>query len=141
MKIELDWTGNIGFTATARQFTGMTIDEPEEFHGDDKGPSAVEYFGIGIGGCLGTSFAFCLKKMEVPVKTMPLTIDVGVHHSSEDEGGHLRVTDVAAEIEVALENEDDAELFDLCIESYKKYCVVTQSVIAGVPVDVQIKKA
>jgi uncharacterized OsmC-like protein len=141
MKIELDWTGNIGFTAKTRQFTGLAIDEPEEFHGDDRGPSSVEYLGIAIGGCLGTSFSYCLKKMEVPIKTMRISIDVNLHHVDMDGVNPLRVTGIAAEINVVLENDEDSELLDLCIESYKKYCVVTQSVIAGIPVDVQITKA
>jgi len=141
MKIELDWTGNIGFTAKTRQFEGLAIDEPEEFHGDDRGPSSVEYLGIAIGGCLGTSFSYCLQKMEVPIRAMNISIDVDLHHVDVDETSVLRVTGIAAEIDVTLENDDDSELLDLCTESFKKYCVVTQSVIAGIPVDVQIKKS
>lgn len=141
MRIELDWTGNIGFTAKTRQFDGLAIDEPEEFHGDDRGPSSVEYLGVAIGGCLGTSFSYCLKRMEVPIKTMSIAIDVDLHHEEIDDGNFLRITGITAEMNVTLKNDEDSELLDLCIESYKKYCVVTQSVIAGIPVDVQIKKS
>ena len=137
-RVELDWTDNIGFTATARQFSGLKIDEPVEFHGKDKGPSPVEYFAIGIGGCLGTSFAYCLKKMDVPFKGMKIAIDVDMHHADESGGGVLRITGVTAEINVTLEENGDEEVLDLCIDSFKKYCVVTQSVMAGVPVIVKI---
>jgi len=79
--------------------------------------------------------------MEVPIKAMSIAIDVNLHHVDIDDDSFLRVTDISAEIDITLENDEDAELLDLCIESYKKYCVVTQSVIAGIPVDVRIKKS
>jgi len=71
---------------------------------------------------------------------MKIIIDVEMHHADPDAGNALRIKQVNAELDITLENDDDADLFDLCTESFKKYCVVTQSVINGVPVRVDIRK-
>jgi uncharacterized OsmC-like protein len=139
MNVELDWTGGISFTAKARQFT-LKLDEPADFNGTDMGPSPAEYFATSIGGCLGTSFAYCLKNMEVPAKAIKISVNLDMHHSGENRNSPLRITGVSAAIDVTLVNPDDEEILDLCIESFNKYCVVSQSIMAGVPIDVKISK-
>ncbi|MFX0102937.1 MAG: OsmC family protein [Candidatus Hodarchaeota archaeon] len=140
MKIEVKWDGNVRFKAKTRQFSNIIIDEPAEFHGDDKGPSSIEYLGVAIGGCLGTSFSFCLQKMEVPIKDMDLVLDVKMTHVEEGDKNPLRIVNIDADINVTLENEEDEDILELCIEAFKKYCVVTQSVMGGIPVNINVKK-
>lgn len=142
MRIELDWMKGVAFTAKARQFT-MQLDEPEDFHGTDTGPSSAEYLGTSIGGCLGTSFAYCAKHVDLPIDAIKVTVDVELHHEDGDASsgkGPLRIVGIKADMAVTLQNDEDADVLDLCIESFKKYCVVTQSVIRGIPVDVKITK-
>ncbi len=141
MLIELDWKKGVAFSAKARQFT-LQLDEPESFHGADTGPSAAEYLGVSIGGCLGTSFAYCAKHVDLELDAIKVTVDVEVHHEENGSGGKgpLRITGIKAGMVVTLHDNDDADVLDLCIESFKKYCVVTQSVMKGVPVDVKITK-
>jgi uncharacterized OsmC-like protein len=140
MKIEVMWDGNVRFKAKARHFTEIVMDEPPEFHGDDKGPSSIEYLGVAIGGCLGTSFSFCLQKMEVPINDMCLVLDIKMTHVDQGESNPLRIVNIDADISVTLKNEDDEDILELCIESFKKYCVVTQSIMSGIPVHVNVKK-
>ncbi|NMC07262.1 MAG: OsmC family protein [Candidatus Lokiarchaeota archaeon] len=140
MRVEVDWTGGIAFTATARQFS-LQIDEPETFHGADTGPSAAEYLAIGVGGCLGTSFAHCARQVDLPIASIKVIVDVDMHHGGEDRTRPLRITGMATELVVTLKDESDMDVFDLCVESFKKYCVVTQSVISGIPVDVKVTRA
>ena len=139
MRVELDWTKGVAFTAKARQFT-LQLDEPESFHGTDTGPSAAEYLATSIGGCLGTSFAFCVKHVNLPIEAIKVTVDVELHHGGESGTDPLRITSMVAEIAVTLKDDSDADVFDLCIESFRKYCAVTQSVMNGIPVDVKITK-
>ncbi|MHA1681272.1 MAG: OsmC family protein [Promethearchaeota archaeon] len=142
MKIELEWTGNVGFKARTRQFNNIIIDEPKEFHGTDTGPSAVEYLGIGVGGCLGSSFTYCMQRMEVSVSSINIIMDVKLSHVNLEDGSTpLRIVNINAEILVKLQDPDDEDVLDLCIESFKKYCTVTSSVMAGIPVGVDVKMA
>ncbi|MBN2150844.1 MAG: OsmC family protein [Candidatus Lokiarchaeota archaeon] len=142
MRIELDWKEGVAFTAKARQFT-LQLDEPESFHGADTGPSSAEYFGVSIGGCLGTSFAYCAKHVDIQLKAMKVTVDVELHHEGANDGGGrgpLRIVGIKASISVELQDDGDADVLDLCIESFKKYCVVTQSVMMGIPVDITVTR-
>nr|MDO8117743.1 OsmC family protein [Candidatus Sigynarchaeota archaeon] len=141
MRIALQWLGGVGFKASTRQFKDIIIDEPPDFHGNDRGPSSVEYIGVAIGGCLGTSFAYCLQKMEVVARRIDLSLDVEMHYAGDEEKNPLRITNIDATITVELENPDDTEILDLCIESFKRYCVVTQSVMGGIPVNVHVSKS
>lgn len=140
MKIEVEWDGNIRFKAKTRQFSNYIMDEPPQFHGDDKGPSSIEYLGFAIGGCLGTSFTFCLQKMEVPIEDLKLVLDIKMTHVEEKEANPLRIVNIDVDINVTLEDEEDEDILELCIESFKRYCVVTQSVMGGIPVNVNVKK-
>ncbi len=140
MRVEVEWMNGIAFTAKARQFT-LQLDEPETFHGTDTGPSAAEYLAVGIGGCLGTSFAHCAKKVDLPIKAIKVIVDVDMHHSGDDGTGPLRITGMTTELAVTLKDDSDIDVFDLCVESFKKYCVVTQSVINGIPVDIKVTRA
>ncbi len=142
MLIELDWKKGVAFTAKARQFT-LQLDEPEAFHGADTGPSSAEYLGTAIGGCLGTSFAYCAQHVDLAIEALKVTVDVELHHEGGDASGGkgpLRIAGIKADMAVTLKDGEDADVLDLCIESFKKYCVVTQSVMRGIPVDVKITK-
>ncbi len=41
MKVLLDYTKDLHFKASARNFKDFNVDEPASFHGTDLGPSAV----------------------------------------------------------------------------------------------------
>lgn len=137
VQVNLDWNGNVGFVARARSFAGIQVDEPAAFHGDDRGPSAVEYLAIGTGGCLGTSLAYCLQRVDVRPAAITVSVDVDMHHPAE--GQPLAITAMHARIAVTLEDGEDADVVDLCIDSFRKYCSVSNSVIAGIPVDVDVR--
>jgi len=80
MKVSLNYTENLHFKASVRQFNDFNIDEPTSFHGTDLGPSSVEYLLIGIGGCLGTTFMYCLQKRNVKMKSVEIEIDGKLSH-------------------------------------------------------------
>ncbi len=43
MKVLLDYTKDLHFKASVRNFKDFSVDEPASFHGTDLGPRAVEY--------------------------------------------------------------------------------------------------
>ena len=81
MKVSLKYSENLHFTASARHFDDIHIDEPESFHGTDKGPSPVEFFLIGIGGCLGSTFAYCLQRHNVEIDALEVVVDGLLKHA------------------------------------------------------------
>ena len=58
MKVTLNHSENLHFTANARDFKMIPIDASESFHGTNLGPSPIEYLLIGIGGCISSSFVY-----------------------------------------------------------------------------------
>ena len=139
MHVDLDWTGNISFSASCREFTNITIDEPPD-HGENKGPTPAEYLGIGIGSCLGVSLAYSCQKCDLAIEKLTVGVDLTLEDVEEEGASLQRVTGAAAEIEIQLVNPEDKEILEMCLQSFEKYCVVTQSVMLGIPVTVNVKK-
>ena len=61
--------------------------------------------------------------------------------SHQGEGKPLRIVKINTKMDVTIAEDQDPEYIELCAEKFKKYCVLTQSVMQGIPadIDVQIK--
>ncbi len=44
----LKWTNNLGFEAKVKDFDTILLDDPAQFHGDDRGPSSLEVLCVGV---------------------------------------------------------------------------------------------
>ena len=138
MKVSISYSENIHFTAKARSFTGFHIDEPESFHGTDLGPSSTEYLLIGIGGCMGSSLAYCLQKRKIKIKDMEIIVDGKL--KVEGPKNHLRLAKVNVELFLSLKKGNSSQNVDTCINNFLEYCVLTNSVIQGIPIDIKVNK-
>jgi len=138
MKVSLNYTENFHFKASARQFKDFSVDEPTSFHGTDLGPSSVEYLLIGIGGCLGTTFIYCLQKRNVKMKSVEIEVDGKLSH--EGPKLLLRLTKVDVEIKFIPEENASSEEINLCIKKFREYCIVSNSIADGLPINVNCNK-
>ncbi|MFX1274552.1 MAG: OsmC family protein [Promethearchaeota archaeon] len=136
MRISIHLSENLHFVAKTRHFDTIHIDEPESFHGTDLGPSSVEYILIGIGGCLGSTLSFCLKKKKIEIKDLEIIIGGTLKHEGPNK--RLRIVRVNAEIFLATENSDSDEQVGFCINNFLEHCVVSNSIIPGFPIDVKV---
>lgn len=135
MKVSLTYSENLHFKASVRQFSKIDIDEPESFHGTDLGPSSVEYFLIGIAGCLVTTFAYCFQRRQIGLNDLKITADGKISHIGTKR--RLRLVTVDIEIHFALkDNNSPKEKVNRCIKEFKEFCVVTQSIQNGFPINV-----
>ena len=139
-RVVADLIDNITFNVKIKDFPEFLMDEPTSFHGNDRGPSSIVYLCVAIAGCQGTSFQFCLQKFGVELKTMRVIVEAEIHHVDEDGRTLLRITNISTKINVELKNEDDEEDLMECFEVYKKYCVVSASIINGINIDVDLVK-
>lgn len=137
MKVHINLVDNLHFKARARHFTDIDIDEPESFHGTDKGPSSVEYLLIGVGGCLGSSFNYCLQKNHVEIEELNVVVDGTLKHVGSDM--HLKLIGIDCEIFVKVKSEYD-ELVYKCIRKFKDHCVINESINQGIPLTTTIFK-
>ena len=137
MKVHLNFVNNLHFKAQTRHFTDIEMDEPESFHGTDQGPSSIEYLLIGVGGCLGSSFVFCLQKNNVEIENLNMVVEGTLKHVMPKM--HLRLIKIECEIIVSAKSEFN-HLIDTCVKEFKEHCVINESITKGIPLKTKIHK-
>jgi organic hydroperoxide reductase OsmC/OhrA len=112
----------------------LLLDEPAPL-GESRGPNASALLGAAVGNCLAASLLFCLRRSRVDVADMDVTVNVRVVRS---DAGQLRVGGIDVRIEPQLAPGGDTARFDRCKELFENFCIVTESVRNGIPVDVEV---
>jgi uncharacterized OsmC-like protein len=113
------------------QFAALEMDEPAPL-GHDRAPNAARVLAAAIGNCLSASLVFCMKRAKMPVQ-VHADVDVEI---VRNEARRLRI----GKIDVALHTDVPANdpALTSCITSFEDFCIVTQSVRHGIPVDVRV---
>jgi organic hydroperoxide reductase OsmC/OhrA len=134
--VELHFVRGYEFVATFKDNEGMqamVFDEPPPL-GEGSGPNAAAVLAAAVGNCLAASFAFCLRK--VRLEPVDLTASV-VAHVDRNPQGRFRVTSIDVELNPELLEGDQARQ-ERCENLFEDFCVVTESVRRGIPVNVKI---
>jgi organic hydroperoxide reductase OsmC/OhrA len=134
-KVELRFVRGYEFVAT---FDGgglppIVFDEPPPL-GEGTGPNAAAVLAAAVGNCLAASFAFCLRKVRLE------PVDVTAHvvaHVTRNEQGRFRITGIDVELAPEVLEQDRAR-FQRCEQLFEDFCVVTESVRRGIPVNVNV---
>ncbi|MEJ5366702.1 MAG: OsmC family protein [Bryobacteraceae bacterium] len=113
----------------------LRMDEPEPL-GRDSAPNASRVLAAAIGNCLTASLLFCLRKARV--ETGPAETRVHVR-LGRNERGRLRIAGVEVEIDPRFAP-GEREKAARCLELFEDFCVVTQSVREGIPVQVRVRE-
>ena len=138
MKVFLRRSENLHLLASARHFSGIHVDEPESFHGTDRGPSSVEYFLIGLGGCFGNTFTHCLNLNGVEVEDLEIEVDGKLKHVPPKM--YLRIVEITVHITLEAARGSDLDTIQHCIDTFQDHCVIQASILRGIPIHVEIKK-
>ncbi|TFF86428.1 MAG: OsmC family peroxiredoxin [Promethearchaeota archaeon] len=138
MKINLRYQGKQQFKADARDFKEIVIDEPESFHGDNQGPSPIEYFLIGIGSCIASSLVFCLNKEKIKFSNFEVVVEGKLKHK----GPNLRLKLVKIIIQINFRVLDDKskERVEYCMSIFESHCPLSDSIIQSIPIILQINE-
>lgn len=111
----------------------LFMDEPAPL-GKDAAPNAARVLAAAIGNCLSASLMFCMKKNGHEPKQIDATVHVELARNEER---RLRIG--AVRVELAPEvGAAEREAFDKCLGAFEDFCVVTQSVRAGIDVQVSV---
>jgi organic hydroperoxide reductase OsmC/OhrA len=135
-RVELRFVRGYEFVATFKDATGLepiVFDEPPPL-GEGSGPNAAAVLAAAVGDCLAASFAFCLRK--VRLEPIDLTATV-VARVDRNEHGHFRVTGIDVELNPQLLEGDPARQ-ERCQQLFEDFCIVTESVRRGIPVNVKV---
>jgi len=135
MKVKVQFSENLHFKASTRHFKNINIDEPESFHGTDLGPSPIEYFLMGIGGCIGATFAYCLQRKNGSIKKLEIIVDGKMRHIPPDL--HLKLIQIDIKIDFSLKGSISKDIIENCKLKFQKYCPITDSIANGIPVNIK----
>lgn len=138
MKIILNYSDKMHFNASTRQFHDIHLDEPESFHGTDLAPSPIEYFLIGTGGCIGSTFVFCLQKYKIAIKSFKIIVDGTLKHIGRKK--RLKLVKIDVDLVIKLNEAIPNKNFDLCCNAFQQYCPISDIITQGIPLKVKVSK-
>ena len=136
--VELRLVRGYEFVASFKDSEGLppiVFDEPEPL-GENSGPNAATVLAAAVGDCLAASFLFCLRKVRLDV--LDLTVNVAARVSPNPQG-RFRVTGIDVELTPEFSGVDRDRLVR-CERLFEDFCIVTESVRQGIPVNVKISE-
>lgn len=134
--IDLEWVDHLAFNVRwdLSDAPEVLLDEPPDLGGSGKGPNASRMVVAGVANCLSASLLFCLQKSRVDVRSL----SVRAHGTLQrNERGRLRLHSIRVEPLVRAGPDDLAKL-ERCVGLFEDFCVVTEAVRGGIPVDVRV---
>jgi organic hydroperoxide reductase OsmC/OhrA len=135
--VTLDLTDGFEFVATfddVPERPTFRLDEPAPL-GAGHGPNAAALLAAATGNCLASSLLFCLQKSRASVGGLKAQVSA---HITRNDDGRLRISHINVELEPDLQGDDLARL-ERCSALFEDFCIVTQSLRKGVPVNVTLK--
>lgn len=135
-QFEMEWVDHLAFNVKWDFYDSPDLftDEPPGMGGSGKGPNAARMIVAGVANCLSASLAFCLEKSRVDVKGMRIRCHGEL---TRNERGRLRLTSMRIEPVIDMP-EKDMKRLDRCLGMFEDFCVVTESVRNGIPVDINV---
>jgi organic hydroperoxide reductase OsmC/OhrA len=98
------------------------------------GPAPQELLAAAIGADLCSSLLFCMQKARLEPRDLSANVVVS---TARDEKGRLRIERVDVEL-VPTVTAEIREKMALCVESFRSFCTVSESVQQGLPVHVEL---
>lgn len=103
--------------------------------GKSEGPTPTRLLAAALVNCLAVSLQFALSKKGVTPKTVEAVAHVEL---GRNEQNRLRVQHVSVRVVPTVSADASAQAVDDAIDVFEDFCVVTQSVRAGVTVEVSV---
>jgi uncharacterized OsmC-like protein len=112
----------------------LLLDEPEPL-GRRAGPNAARLVAAAVANCLSASIVFCLRSK---FKQSPGSVKARATGQLErNERGRFRIARIDVDIALA-ERFGDMPHQERCLDQFEDFCIVTQSIRAGIPVNVRV---
>jgi organic hydroperoxide reductase OsmC/OhrA len=123
-RFEVDW-------GTSEAPRGRLDESPPIGRGT--GPNASRLVAAAVAHCLASSLLFCLEKSHAPVDALEATATAEIRRN---ERGRWRLARIRVRLDPRLPS-DSATQFRRCQGLFEDFCIVTESIRHGVPVDVE----
>jgi uncharacterized OsmC-like protein len=113
----------------------LLTDEAEPI-GAGRGPDPSRLLAAAVGNCLSSSLLFCLRKAKIETQGFACEVK---GQQQRNEAGRLRIRDLSVKLQPKLVNEADLSRINQCLGVFEDYCIVTESVRAGINVAVAVE--
>ncbi len=133
---DMEWVDHLSFNVRwdLPDAPQLLMDEPPDLGGSGRGPNASRALVAGVANCLSASLLFCLQKSRVEVDGLRVRASGTI---TRNERGRLRLTGIRIEPLLRL-SKGDSKKVERCLGIFEDFCIVTESVRSGVPVDVRV---
>ncbi len=111
----------------------LLLDEPPPL-GKDRGPNPSRLLAAAVGTCLSASLEFCLSRSKIQLDGLVTEIHTEL---VRNERRRLRIGKLSVTLRPSLHASPAA--IDSCLQTFEDFCVVTESVRHGVPIDVHVE--
>ena len=134
--LEVEQTEDYAFQVRfdKEEFAPLTLDEPAPL-GKESGPNASRILAAAVGHCLSASLLFCSRKGRIGIGPIHTRVRGQL---ARNERGRWRVAKLHVEIDAHFPEAEKQNALR-CLDLFEDYCIVTQSVRQGIPVEVSVK--
>ncbi|MDR7519011.1 MAG: OsmC family protein [Armatimonadota bacterium] len=113
----------------------LTVDEAPPI-GRGQGPNPARMLAVAVGHCLSSSLLCCLQKSRVEGARINTEVTVAIRRNDR---GRWRVAGLNVVIDVSGVDPARQGAVERCRQLFEDFCIVTESVRHGVPVDVAVR--
>ncbi|MDA8398925.1 MAG: OsmC family protein [Actinomycetota bacterium] len=117
-------------------FERLAVDEPPPL-GAGGGPNASALLVAAVANCLSASLLYCLRRAHVDVTAMHCEAKASPTRNAE---GRLRIGSMRVVLQPVISPGTEGRV-ERCLELFENFCVVTESVRAGIGVSVEVDAA
>lgn len=114
----------------------LLSDEPSPL-GNDRGPNPSRLLLASVANCLAASLLFALRKFKNEPGQLQAVVSAAMERNAE---GRWRIPRAKVELQLGEAASAHAQI-ERVLAQFEQYCVVTQSVRAGIAVDVEVRDA
>ena len=111
----------------------LVTDEPPPL-GGDAGPNPARLLGTAVANCLAASLLFSMRKFKNQPEPLRAVATVEVVRNAEN---RLRIGRIGVDLHLGAAAAEMKAL-DRVLAQFEEFCIVTQSVRAGIAVDVRV---
>lgn len=130
-KVSLELLENYVFKVDFGEFGDIITDEAPPL-GNGEGPGPSRLVAAAVGNCLCASLLFSLRKL----KDKPTGVRAEVVGNLERQDGRWRIGHL--QVRLHIEDPELLEHLPQALAQFEDFCIVTQSIRQGIPVDVEV---
>ena len=112
------------------------IDETHEVESEMLGPNPTKLLASAVLGCISASFIYCLQKRELELESYKAEAETIV---TRNEKGFYRVKEINVNLIPKSNDPKVIKRMEQCKKMFEQYCTITQSVRAGIQVNLKVE--